>query len=380
MKQIDNQGAGLDEKWCRCAWFMAGVGVGDAVRRVAEHTATDGMGSSLIAPAYAVKEVVNVGSYIIRRLLLVFPLLLGITIITYTVISFAPGDPITALIDPNEMNVLSQADLQRMREDLGLNKPVPVRYLLWLKEVVRGNLGYSLQNHQPVTQLILQRLPASMALSVTSIVLALVVGVALGVISALKQYSPLDYLLTIGAFFGLSVPNFFFALLGIFFIGVKLKWLPIFGMWTPGQPTTLNLDLVRHALLPIVAMTIGHVAGYMRYARAATLEALSGDYVTTARAKGLRESVVLWVHVFRNALLPLVTIAGLALPALIGGSFVIETIFSWPGIGLLGYTALLQRDYPLQMGIALMSAVAVLLANLLTDVVYAFVDPRIRYD
>lgn len=320
------------------------------------------------------------GHYVIRRLLLVIPLLLGITIITYTVINLAPGDPITALIDPNEMNVLSKADLQRMRADLGLNQPLPVRYLLWLKEAARGNLGFSIQNRQPVVRLILQRLPASMALSVTSIVLALLLGVALGVVSALKQYSVLDYGLTVGAFFGLSVPNFFFALLGIFFIGVKLKWLPIFGMWTPGQPTTVNLDLVRHAILPVTALTISHIAGYMRYARAATLDALAGDYVTTARAKGLREGVVLWVHVFRNALLPLVTIAGLALPALIGGSFVIETLFSWPGIGLLGYTAILQRDYPLQMGIALLSAVAVLLANLVTDLAYAFVDPRIRYD
>jgi peptide/nickel transport system permease protein len=228
--------------------------------------------------------------------------------------------------------------------------------------------------------MILARLPASMALSVTSIVLAMFLGTVLGVISALRQYTIFDYALTIVAFFGLSVPGFFFALMGMFIFGVKLQWLPIFGMWTPGQPTSVNLDLLRHAVLPIAALTITHIASYMRYARAATLDALAGDYVTTARAKGLREAAVLWRHVFRNALLPLVTIAGLALPGLIGGSFVIETIFSWPGIGLLGYTAILQRDYPLQMGIALMSAVAVLVANLLTDVTYALVDPRIRYD
>jgi peptide/nickel transport system permease protein len=320
------------------------------------------------------------GPYIVRRLLLVFPLLLGITLITYTIINLAPGDPITALLDPNEMNVLSQAQIQAMREDLGLNKPLPVRYLLWLKEVARGNLGFSIQNKRPVTDLILARLPASMVLSVTSIVIAMFLGIALGVFSAIRQYSPIDYALTVLAFFGLSVPGFFFALMGIYIFAVRLKWLPVFGMWTPGQPTTVNLDLLRHAILPIAALTITHIASYMRYARAATLEALSGDYVTTARAKGLRESVVLWVHVFRNALLPLVTIAGLALPALIGGSFVIETIFSWPGVGQLGYTAILQRDYPVQMGIALMSAIAVLLANLFTDIVYSFVDPRIRYD
>jgi peptide/nickel transport system permease protein len=320
------------------------------------------------------------GQYVLRRLLLVIPLLLGITIITYALISLAPGDPITALINPEEMNVRSAADIAALRAELGLNKPLPIRYLLWLKEAARGNLGYSIQNRLPVTRMILNRLPASMALSVTSIVLAMLLGTALGVISALRQYTIFDYVLTVIAFFGLSVPGFFFALMGMFIFGVKLQWLPIFGMWTPGQPTTVNLDLLRHAVLPIAALTITHVAGYMRYARAATLDALAGDYVTTARAKGLRETVVLWRHVFRNALLPLVTIAGLALPGLIGGSFVIETIFSWPGIGLLGYTAILQRDYPLQMGIALLSAVAVLIANLLTDLTYAFVDPRIRYD
>lgn len=320
------------------------------------------------------------GQYVVRRLLLVFPLLLGITLITFTIVNLAPGDPITALLDPNEINVLSAAQIQAMREDLGLNKPMPVRYVLWLKEVARGNLGFSIQNKRPVLDLILARLPASMALSVTSIVIAMIVGVALGVFSAVRQYSVIDYILTVVAFFGLSVPGFFFALMGIYIFAVRLHWLPVFGMWTPGKPTTINFDLLRHGVLPISALTITHVASYMRYARAATLEALSGDFVTTARAKGLRESVVLWVHVFRNALLPLVTIAGLALPALIGGSFVIETIFSWPGIGQLGYTAILQRDYPVQMGIALMSAIAVLLANLLTDIVYSFVDPRIRYD
>ncbi|MGI8856462.1 MAG: ABC transporter permease [Thermomicrobiales bacterium] len=320
------------------------------------------------------------GQYILRRLLLVLPMLFGITLITYAIISLAPGDPVTALIDPAEANILSKDDLQRLREDLGLNKPLPVRYLLWLKETARGNLGYSIQNRQPVSTLILHRLSASLALSGSSIVLAIVIGTILGVISALRQYTVIDYLLTVLAFLGLSVPVFFFALLGIFIFGVKLHWLPVFGMWTPGQPTSVNLDLLRHAVLPVSALTLTHIAGYLRYSRAATLEALSGDYVTTARAKGLRERSVLWGHVFRNALLPIVTIAGLALPALIGGSFVIETIFSWPGVGQLGYTAILQRDYPLQMGIALIAAVAVLLANLLTDLTYSIVDPRIRYD
>jgi peptide/nickel transport system permease protein len=318
--------------------------------------------------------------YILRRLALAIPLLLGITVITFVIINLAPGDPITALMNPEEMNVLSKEEIDARREALGLNQPMPVRYLIWLGQTARGNLGYSIQNRRPVTDMIVEKLPASMALSVTSIVLAIVLGSALGIISALRQYSLLDYALTVFAFFGLSVPGFFFALMGMFLFSVQLKWLPTFGMWTPGEPTEINLDLLRHAVLPIAALTITHIAGYMRYARAATLDARSGDYVTTARSKGLSERAVLWGHIFRNALLPLVTVVGLALPNLIGGSFIIETIFSWPGIGMLGYTAIQQRDYPVQMGIALMSAVAVLLANLATDITYAFVDPRIRYE
>ena len=318
--------------------------------------------------------------YLLRRLALVVPLLLGITVVTFAIINIAPGDPITALINPLEMNVRGAAEIEQMREDLGLNQPIPVRYALWLKELVQGNLGYSIHNNRPVLELIVARLPASLGLTAAALTLAMTVGVALGVFSALRQYSFTDYLLAIVAFFGVSVPAFFIALLGMFIFSVKLRWLPVFGMWTPGEPTGLTLDLLRHSVLPVLALAIPQIAGYMRYARAATLDALGTEHVTTARAKGLRERVVLQRHVFRNALLPLVTIVGLSLPHVISGSFIIETIFSWPGIGLLGYTAILQRDYPLQLGIALIAALAVLLANLATDIVYGLVDPRIRYE
>jgi len=319
-------------------------------------------------------------NYVIRRLLLVLPMLLGITIITYTLVNFAPGDPITAMIDPEEMNVRSADEIEALREKMGLNDPLPVRYALWLREAVQGNLGYSYHDEKPVLGMILDKLPASLMLTATSMLLASLIGCALGVFSALRQYSIFDHLLTVLAFFGVSVPGFFFALIGMYIFSVRLGWLPVFGMWTPGEPTDFNLDLLRHAILPVLTLTLPQIAGYMRYARAATLEALGADHVTTARAKGLREQVVLRRHVLRNALLPLVTIFGLSLPAIIGGSFIIETIFSWPGIGLLGYTAIMQRDYPLQLGIALIAATAVLLANLGTDIAYGLVDPRIRYE
>jgi peptide/nickel transport system permease protein len=307
-------------------------------------------------------------------------MLLGITIITYVIVSLAPGDPVSAMINPQEMNVRSSAELDRIRDDLGLNDPIPIRYVLWLKEAVQGNLGYSYQNKQPVLSMIVDRLPETLLLTGSALALAMVIGFTLGVISARKQYSILDYLLTVSAFFGLSIPAFFFAMLGMFAFSVRLGWLPVFGMWTPGEPNTLNLDLLKHGILPVSALAIPHIAEYMRYARAATLDAMGAEHVVTGRAKGLKERVVFRRHVLRNALVPLLTIIGLSLPGLIGGSFVIETIFSWPGIGMLGYTAIMQRDYPIQLGIALMAAVAVLMANLITDIAYAIVDPRIRYE
>jgi len=319
--------------------------------------------------------------YILRRLAMVLPMLLGITIITYVIVSLAPGDPITALIDPEEMNVLSEEQMDQMREQLGLNDPIPVRYVLWLREAVQGNLGYSYQSSRPVIDMIIDRLPATLALSATSMAIALFVGVALGIISARRQYSLIDYICTVVAFFGLSVPSFFVAMMGMFIFSVRLGWLPVFGMWTPGEPTTyFNMDMIHHAILPVIALAVPQIAEYMRYSRAATLDAMGFEHVVTARSKGLHERMIFWRHVFRNALIRLLTIVGLSLPGVIGGSFVIETIFSWPGIGMLGYTAIMQRDYPVQLGIALMAATVVLFANLLTDITYAFVDPRIRYE
>jgi peptide/nickel transport system permease protein len=317
--------------------------------------------------------------YVLRRLALMPLMLLGITLITYVLISLAPGDPVTALINPEELNIRSPEEIEAIRDSLGLNDPVPVRYVLWLKEAVQGNLGYSYQSDRPVADVILDRLPATILLSGSSIVLAMVTGILLGIISARKQYSVLDYLFTVLAFFCLSVPTFFFAMIGIYVFAVKLGWLPVFGMWTPGEPNTFNLDLLEHLILPMIALALPQIAEYMRYTRAATLDAMHADHVTTGRAKGLQEGPLFRRHVFRNALIPLVTIVGLSLPGVIGGSFIIETIFSWPGIGLLGYTAVLQRDYPVQIGVALLTATIVLLANLFTDIAYAFVDPRIRY-
>jgi peptide/nickel transport system permease protein len=318
--------------------------------------------------------------YILRRIMLVFPMLFGISLISFVLLNLAPGDPLTAMLNPEEVNVLSEEQLEAEREKLGLNDPLPIRYFYWLGETLQGNLGYSYNSGEPVLDRILDRLPATLLLAASAEILAAVLGLVVGTYSALRQYSFFDNVFTIFAFFAVSVPNFFFALMGIFIFAVTLEWLPVFGMWTPGEPNTFNLDLIRHAILPISALALPQVASYMRYTRSSILDARTSDHVRTARAKGLREGKIFRGHVLRNALIPMVTIFGLGLPGLIGGSFVIESIFSWPGIGELGYTALMQRDYPLQLGITLMSATVVLLANLITDLTYGIVDPRIRYE
>lgn len=317
--------------------------------------------------------------YILRRLLVTPMMVLGVTILVFVMYNLAPGDPVTAMIDPLEPTS-SQIDREAMRERLGLNKPIHVRYLIWLRELLRGNLGYSQVDGHSVAERIAQTLPATLLLQATSLVLAILIGVALGLVSGLKQYSNLDHALSFFAFFGISVPNFFVAILLMYFLSVKLDWFPLAGMWTPGQSTGFNLDLLHHMVLPVLANVILSLAGYMRYTRASVLDALGADYVTTARSKGLPERWVIIRHVFRNALLPVVTLVGLSLPSLLGGSFILEQLFSWPGMGRLGYTALLARDYPVIMAVTLTSAVIVMLANLASDIAYGFVDPRVRYD
>ena len=316
--------------------------------------------------------------YITRRILISIPLLFGISIITFLIINMAPGDPLTALLNPEDQLSISVRDVEELKRRLGLDRPGPVRYVIWLKEALTGNLGFSYQTKRPVIEMIIEKLPVTISLMGVALALAVSIGVVFGVLSALRQYSLVDYSLSVVSFFMISIPQFFFALSGMLIFAVWLGWLPVFGMWTAGRDPEVG-DVVRHAILPISALMLQDIAVYMRYTRASMLDTLSAEYVLTARAKGLSETLVLWKHVFRNALVPLVTVLGLSLPALIGGALIIETIFSWPGVGSLAYTSLLQRDYPVQMAVLLMGATAVLAANLLTDVAYAWVDPRVRH-
>ncbi|HEY3109749.1 MAG TPA: ABC transporter permease [Chloroflexota bacterium] len=313
--------------------------------------------------------------YVLRRIAVAIPLLLAISVITFTFINVAPGDPITAMISPEDQ--LNEKDLQRMRAALGLDQPIPVRYVLWLGQAVQGNFGYSYSTGQPVLQRIGVRMGPTLELMGVALLISTVVGVVFGVLAAVRVYSFWDYFLSIVSLFGLSIPGFFFALVALYIFAARLKVLPAFGMATGTGPIALGDHLV-HLILPATVLSLELMASLTRYARSAMLEVLKADFVTTARAKGLKERAVVWRHAFRAAILPLITIVSLRLPLLVGGAIIIETMFQWPGIGLLSIQAIQQRDYPVLMGLTFMVSALVLASNLLADVLYAYADPRIR--
>ena len=313
--------------------------------------------------------------FILRRLLVSVPLLIGITLVIFLLANLMPGDPILAVMTGEAQ--LSEAQLQEARERLGLDAPLPVRYVRWLGEVARGNLGDSYITGRPVLDTLLRRIPPTLELMGVSLLFSILIGMALGILSAVKQYSFLDYLLTVLGFAGVSVPVFFTGMLLIYVFALKLQWLPTSGMMTPGEPFSL-VDNLRHLLMPALAIGLLRTAVFMRYTRGSMLEVLQSDFVRTARSKGLSERTVT-VHALRNALIPVVTIIGLNLPVLIGGAVIIETLFQWPGMGLAYITAVNQRDYTMIMGFVLFTSVFVLISNLLTDVTYALVDPRVAY-
>lgn len=318
------------------------------------------------------------GRYILRRVVISIPVLFGITLVTYLIVSLAPGDPVSAMVDPEQAAVLGPGWMEQQRAQLGLDKPVPVRYALWLKEVVTGNLGFSYSDRQPVSDKIAERVWPTLKLMLTVQLLALAIGVPIGVLSAIRQYSLLDYVATIFGFATISIPAFFLALAAIYVFAIQLRWLPSAGMATIGQPPSF-VDSVEHLILPALVLGLGQAAPLIRYTRSSMLETVRQDYVRVARAKGLSERVVISRHALRNALIPLVTVVALSLPQLLGGTIIIEQIFSWPGMGTLAIKAVRARDYPTIMAINLLGAVLVLVSSLIADVIYAWIDPRISY-
>ena len=320
--------------------------------------------------------------YILRRIIQALPVLLGITIVTFTFIELAPGDAVMAMIlaDMQSGGRSVQIDVEAMRKQFGLDQPAPVRYVRWLQELLQGNMGVRLRSKIPVATEIARRLPATLELMGFALLIAIVVGIPLGVISAVRQYSWLDYFLTTGTFLGVAIPSFFAAIVAIYIFSLKLGWFPTSGYSTPGQNFGLFGWLFNHMqylIMPATILGLESIAGISRYMRASVLEVLRLDYVT---AKGLGRSVVLSRHVLRNALLPIITIIGLRLPGLLGGALIIETMFNWPGMGILYIDGVNTRDYPLIMGMTLVSAITIVISNLITDVAYSFADPRIRYE
>lgn len=317
--------------------------------------------------------------YIIRRLLISIPVLFGITAIAFAALAAAPGDPIYAMVDPQALQQMPPEAIDSLRRELGLDQPAPIRYVKWLRELGSGNLGYSISTRRSIADELGSRLGATVQLMGTALAIGLVVGIPLGLISATRKYSRLDYALTVWAFGMIATPPFFLGLILIYCFGVYFNVLPTGGRSTLGQEPTL-VDTLEHMVLPATVLGLGLAAPIMRYVRSSLLEVLKLDFLTTARAKGLAESAVLSRHAVRNAMLPVVTVIGLHLPELVAGAVITEQVFQWPGMGQMAVKAATSRDPSLMQGVVLVVGLAVLLSNLLVDIAYTVLDPRIRYE
>lgn len=316
-------------------------------------------------------------TYILRKLLLGMPVLLGVTVIVFAIASAMPGDAVLAMITAESPS--SEQLIELRRGQLGLDQPLTLQYLRWVGQLAQRNLGRSFANGRSVADVIGERLPATLELMGVALLVALALGAMLGVISALRQYSATDTTLTLVALVGVSIPDFFLGLLLVYVFALRLHWVPSSGIRTLGEPFSLA-DHLRYLVVPATSLALFRTAIFMRYARAGMLEVIGQDYMRTARAKGLRRSTIILRHGMRNALIPLATVFGLTLPTLFGGSVVVETVFQWPGVGLLFINAVVDRDSPVIMGIVLITAIIVMLSNLLTDLVYGILDPRVSYN
>lgn len=313
--------------------------------------------------------------YIIRRILQAIPLLLIVSVIAFAIINLAPGDPVNMFINPDTADPV---DVEAIRVHLGLDKPLIVRYFIWIKNVLKGDLGKSFLHSRPVFEMIAERIPNTLQLALVATLFSFCIAIPAGIISAVKRNTAIDYFFSTISFIGVSLPSFWFGLMLILLFSLKLGWLPSGGMRTNFEEFVF-MDRLRHIILPAVVLGMGSMASKMRYMRSSMLEVIRQDYIRTARSKGLSERVVIFVHALRNALLPIITLLGLIIPSLMSGAVITETIFSWPGMGRLAVEATFTRDYPVQMGVILMSSAMVILGSLLADIGYALADPRIKY-
>lgn len=312
-------------------------------------------------------------AFIIRRFVFLIPLLLGLSLLMFGLIHAAPGDPVIAMMGPQAAS--NPEYVEQARRNLGLDQPLPVQYLRWLGQVVRGDLGTAATfNNKPVLTLIGERFWGTVQLQAIALGLGLAIAIPIGIISATRQYSAVDNSVTVGSFLGLALPNFWLALLLQLWLGVQLQWLPVI---STDQATAPLSERWRFFLLPVIILALPNIAYFARFMRSAMLEVIHQDFVRTARAKGLNESTTLYGHALRNALIPMVTVVGLQLPRILSGAVIIEQIFAWPGLGLLAYEAIGRRDYPVILAVTMLAGAAVMIVNVFVDVVYALIDPRV---
>ena len=312
--------------------------------------------------------------YIINRLMQAIPLLIGVSIIAFAMMHLAPGGPLAVYtLNPT----ITAQDIERIKHVFGLDQPIYVQYLKWAYGMFSGNWGYTFFGGRPVLNVILERLPATFLLMGSGLSLAILIGMLIGILGAVKRYSIFDYLATTGAMIALSFPTFWFGLMTIFIFSLKLGWLPSGGMFTLGEEENM-LDLLTHLILPTMVLALVLVAQWSRYTRSSFLEVIHQDYIRTAKSKGLAGHRILFRHAFPNAVSPLIALVGVQLPWLFSGALVTETIFGWPGMGRLFVDSLTMKEYPVLMGMVMITAMAVIIGNLLADVVNAIIDPRIR--
>jgi ABC-type dipeptide/oligopeptide/nickel transport system permease component len=303
--------------------------------------------------------------YLLSRFAAAIPVVLGVTIIVFSILHLTPGDPVSLIAGPRA----SVERLEEIRVELGLDKPFHIQYLRWLADVLRGDFGRSLSMKRPAAELIIERLPYTLELTVTALITSVLLGIPLGVASAVKQYTVMDHISMGVALFWLSMPGFWLGLMLMLLFGLRLGWLPISGSMG-----------ITSLILPALTLGLPQVGMIARLMRSEMLEVLREDYVKTARAKGLREFLVMYKHVLRNAIIPVMVILFLAIPWLISGAVVVETVFAWPGMGRLMYRAILIKDFPIVQGVILIIAILTVICNFLGDVVTGLLDPRIRYD
>lgn len=317
------------------------------------------------------------GDYIIKRFSQMVLVLVMVSVFSFSIIYFAPGDPLYMYTTPSASNYkLSDEQLDSMRESLGLNGNIVEQYTSWAKKTLQGNWGLSVSNHQPIKDQVLDKLPNTMLLMGSALIISIIIAIPLGLIAGLHKNSYIDNIISGISYLGISLPAFWFGIILIIVFSLKLGLLPSSGMRTMGVNSVL--DVIKHGILPAIVLSVNNMAVFVRYIRSNTINQLEEDYVLTAVSKGISKKHILFKHILKNCLLPIITIVGMNFGKLVTGSFIVESVFGWPGIGTLGMTAINNRDYPMIMGITMLSCVILLLGNFLADIFYSIADPRIK--